>query len=240
MGDAHAATAADSAPTHTEAFSNHASNYVRPDFTIGSNDAGPHEASTTRPVYHPSYDAVSSETGYRIRELMIGEPAPEPLKVLVIGAGAAGLDFIHHATENDRLKNLNVEFKVVEKNPDVGGTWYENRYPGCACDIPSASYQFAWAPNPHWTSYYSTSQEIWKYMKGIAETGDMYKHITLNTRVVKADWNEEKGAWVVVLRETKRLPAYEDGERKGADREETVREWTEEANLLLNATGFLK
>jgi hypothetical protein len=77
-------------------------------------------------------------------------------------------------------------------------------------------------------------------MKGIAESGDMYKHITLNTRVVKADWSEEKGAWVVVLRETKRLPAYEDGEKKGADREETVREWTEEANLLLNATGFLK
>lgn len=206
-------------------FEAHAATFVRPeDLLIGSNTLGAHPSSKHRPAYHPSYDAVS-ERGYRINELMINEPPAKPFKVVVIGAGAAGIDFLHHAVQT--LPQLNVDFAVFEKNADIGGTWFENRYPGCACDIPSASYQFAWRPNANWTSYYSGAKEIWEYMKMIATEEDMYKYITLRTAVKKAVWNEEKSRWIISLAQSD-----EAGN--------VVREWDEEANLLLNGTGFLK
>jgi cation diffusion facilitator CzcD-associated flavoprotein CzcO len=206
-------------------FDTHAATFVRPEnLVIGSNTPGSHPASTTRPAYHPSYDAVS-ERGYRINELLINEIPREPFKVVVIGAGAAGIDFLHHARQT--LPQLNVEFECFEKNADIGGTWFENRYPGCACDIPSASYQFAWRPNPDWTSYYSGAKEIWRYLKMIATEEDMYKYIKLRTAVKRAEWNEEKSRWVIHLVQTD-------------DAENVIREWDEEANVLFNGTGFLK
>ncbi|OBT58863.1 hypothetical protein VE04_00928 [Pseudogymnoascus sp. 24MN13] len=205
-------------------FEVNSSTFVRPEgLRIGSNTTEAHPSSKQRPAYHPSYDAVS-ENGYRINELMINEPPAEPFKVVVIAPGAAGIDFLHHAVQT--LPQLNVEFAVFEKNSDVGGTWFENRYPGCACDIPSASYQFAWCPNPNWTSYYSGSKEIWEYMKMIATKEDMYKYITLRTEVKEAVWKEERSRWIISL-------AQKDQAGN------VVKEWHEDADLLLNGTGFL-
>jgi hypothetical protein len=62
---------------------------------------------------------------------------PRRLKVIVAGAGISGLS-LAHAVESGRLKN--VELVILEKNAGLGGTWYENQYPGCACDIPSHNY----------------------------------------------------------------------------------------------------
>jgi hypothetical protein len=64
------------------------------------------------------------------------------LKVVTIGAGASALNFAHDMTTS----KLGIELVCYEKNPEIGGTWFENRYPGCACDIPSVNYQFSWAP----------------------------------------------------------------------------------------------
>lgn len=72
------------------------------------------------------------------------------LKVICIGAGATGIDFVKQVTT--QLKD--VEIVVYEKNSDVGGTWLENRYPGCACDIPIHIYCFTWALNPEWSRWY--------------------------------------------------------------------------------------
>ena len=71
--------------------------------------------------------------GYRVRE----EPLfkRQKIRIVVVGAGACGLQFAYKAEK--LLKN--VEIQVYDKNPDVGGTWLENRYPGCTCDIPSHS-----------------------------------------------------------------------------------------------------
>lgn len=63
--------------------------------------------------------------------------SPRRLQVIVAGAGCSGLDFAH-TVESGRLKNI--DLKIYEKNAGLGGTWWENRYPGCACDIPSHNY----------------------------------------------------------------------------------------------------
>lgn len=64
------------------------------------------------------------------------------LKVATIGAGASALNFAHDVSTS----SLDIELVCYEKNPEIGGTWFENRYPGCACDIPSVNYQLSWAP----------------------------------------------------------------------------------------------
>ena len=89
---------------------------------------------------------------------------PKKLRIAMLGAGASGLNFFKFAEDN--LKN--VDIICYDKNDDVGGTWYENRYPGCACDIPSVVYQYPWRPAP-WSRYYSPSSEIWCYEPGHPE-----------------------------------------------------------------------
>ncbi|KAE8353937.1 dimethylaniline monooxygenase [Aspergillus coremiiformis] len=189
---------------------------------VGSNRPGPHPASKDRPVNFPEWDQPSSN-GYRVTSHVIGEPWPgrqgKAFKVIMMGAGAAGIDFLHHAPQ--ALADLNVEIKCFEKNADVGGTWYENRYPGCACDGPSASYQFPWRPNPDWTRFYSGSREIWEYLKGIVLDEKLDRYIQLNTRVEKAAWNDDLSRWILSLRSR-------DGQV-----------WEEECDVLLNGTGFL-
>lgn len=189
---------------------------------IGSNRPGPHPSSTGRPVDYPDWHQPT-ETGYTITSNLLGEPfrQSEPFKVVMMGAGAAGIDFLHHATRS--LEDLNVEIKCFDKNPDVGGTWYENRYPGCACDGPSPSYQFAWRPNPDWSHYYCGAPEIWQYMKGIVLDEGLDRFIQLQTKVVKATWDENKGKWRLVLIRT-------DGSQQ----------WEEECDIFLNGTGFVK
>lgn len=71
------------------------------------------------------------------------------LRVIVIGAGASALNFAHDV---DTTPSLDVDLVCYEKNAEIGGTWFENKYPGCACDIPSVLYQYSWAPSAEWSS----------------------------------------------------------------------------------------
>ena len=70
-----------------------------------------------------------------------------PLRIICIGAGIAGIAAAHKYQR--RLSD--VSFSIYEKNHDVGGTWLENRYPGCACDIPAHAYTYSWEGNPDWS-----------------------------------------------------------------------------------------
>ncbi|CAI7655695.1 unnamed protein product [Penicillium manginii] len=188
---------------------------------IGSNRPGPHPSSSRRPVDHPEWH-VQSPTGYTAGTNLLGEPwqTDRPFKVIVMGAGAAGIDFLHHASTE--LIDLNIEVKCFEKNADVGGTWFENRYPGCACDGPSPSYQFAWRPNPDWSKYYCSSLEIWQYLKGIVLDEGLDRYIQLQTEITEARWDDEIGRWVLTL-----------------CRADDSALWTEHCDVLLNGTGFL-
>src|SRR3954471_11396154 len=84
--------------------------------------------------------------------------------VAIIGSGFSGIGLAI------RLKQDGVEdFLVLERNEGVGGTWWANTYPGCACDVPSHLYSFSFAPNPGWTRTYSRQPEIREYLERVAE-----------------------------------------------------------------------
>ena len=114
-----------------------------------------------------------------------------PLKVIVIGAGYSGLNCGIRIPQ--RLKN--VELTIYEKNNSVGGTWYENKYPGCACDVPAHSYQLSYCPNPRWKSFYATGPEIYDYLKSVAEKYEVGRFVKLNHIVQSCDWDEESSKW---------------------------------------------
>jgi cation diffusion facilitator CzcD-associated flavoprotein CzcO len=83
----------------------------------------------------------------------------QDVRVAIVGSGFAGLGMAI------RLREAGIEdFVVLERADDVGGTWRDNRYPGCACDVPSHLYSFSFAPNPEWASTFSSQPEIWDYL----------------------------------------------------------------------------
>ncbi|KAH6696838.1 hypothetical protein F5X68DRAFT_219307 [Plectosphaerella plurivora] len=90
-----------------------------------------------------------------------------------------------------------VTIRILEKSPQLGGTWYENRYPGCACDVPSHCYQYSFAPNPDWSKFYASSGEIRNYLQTVARQLHIEELITFNTRVVNAQWSETASTWTL-------------------------------------------
>ncbi|RQM05209.1 hypothetical protein DH86_00004244, partial [Scytalidium sp. 3C] len=114
-----------------------------------------------------------------------------PLKVRVIGAGYSGIYLGIRIPQKLR----NIDLKIYEKNDGVGGTWWENRYPGCACDIPAHSYQFSFDPNPNWSSFYAPAKEICAYLTGRAEKYGVMRFVQLSHKVTDCTWNENLKKW---------------------------------------------
>src|SRR5688572_23646355 len=111
---------------------------------------------------------------------------------LVIGAGFAGV------CAAIRLQvDGETDFLVVERGPDVGGTWRDNTYPGAACDVPSQLYSLSFAPNPEWSSSYSPQPEIQAYIKGVAERAGVLDRFVFDTTVEDAAWDEAAQRWTV-------------------------------------------
>lgn len=154
--------------------------------------------------------------GYRITEQPLH--AKRHIRMICVGAGAAGLQIAYKA---ERLLE-NVELQIYEKNHDIGGTWLENRYPGCTCDIPSHSYQFTWEKNPNWSHFYSSSEEIWRYFKHVSTKYDLEKYVKFNTKVQSARWDEDAGMWRLIV-------IAADGSQ-----------FEDECEVLVNGSGVLK
>jgi cation diffusion facilitator CzcD-associated flavoprotein CzcO len=112
-------------------------------------------------------------------------------EVLVVGTGFSGLGM---AIE---LKRTGRDFAVLEKAADVGGTWRDNRYPGCACDIPSHVYSFSFEQKPDWSRSYAPQPEIWDYLKHVTDKHDLRRHITFGAEVAGARWDAEERVWHV-------------------------------------------
>src|SRR4051812_39324233 len=89
------------------------------------------------------------------------------------------------------------DFLVLERHDDVGGTWWANTYPGCACDVPSHLYSFSFAPNPEWSQTYSPQPEIRAYLQRVAQQHDLYRSIRFGTTVTEAAWDDAGGRWTV-------------------------------------------
>ena len=112
--------------------------------------------------------------------------------VVIIGSGFAGLGMAV------RLRQAGYEdFVVLERGDDVGGTWYYNTYPGCACDVPSHLYSFSFAPNPGWSNTYSAQPEIEAYLKRVADDHGIRPYVRLNTEMTGASWDEEARRWEI-------------------------------------------
>ncbi len=111
---------------------------------------------------------------------------------LVIGAGFAGLGMAIKLQEDGET-----DFLVIERGPDVGGTWRDNTYPGAACDVPSQLYSFSFAPNPDWSSSYSPQPEIQAYLQRVAGEAGVLDRFVFDTSVEDARWDAGRRRWVV-------------------------------------------
>src|SRR5262249_49175655 len=103
-------------------------------------------------------------------------------EVAIVGAGCSGLAMAIQLKKAGRH-----DFIVLEQAAEVGGTWRENPYPGCACDIPSHLYSFSFEPNPNWSRQYSPQHEIWDYLRHCAHKYRINRHIRFNTTMVSAE-----------------------------------------------------
>ncbi|MEZ0539498.1 flavin-containing monooxygenase [Fibrella arboris] len=112
------------------------------------------------------------------------------VQVAIIGAGFAGLGAAIRLTMSGRMS-----FVIYERADDVGGTWRENTYPGCACDVPSHLYSFSFAPNPDWSKAYSPQAEIHQYLRQCVDRFRLRERIRFNTAVVDTRWLEERACW---------------------------------------------
>jgi cation diffusion facilitator CzcD-associated flavoprotein CzcO len=120
--------------------------------------------------------------------------------VLIIGAGFSGL------CTGIKLREAGLHsFLILEKDSDIGGTWWENRYPGCACDIPSHLYSFSFEPSTEWTRMYPGQQEIHAYLKQCVARHDLAPHIRLNTCFREAAWDQSAGLWHVTTGDGSRI-----------------------------------
>jgi len=124
-------------------------------------------------------------------------PVPH-VRIAILGAGFAGLGMAI------QLKRHGYDdFVVLERAADVGGTWRDNTYPGCACDIPSHLYSFSFAPNPHWSRVYSPWREIQGYLRNCAVRFGILPHIRWNSELLDASWSEAEARWYITTTQGK-------------------------------------
>ncbi|MFI6644536.1 flavin-containing monooxygenase [Streptomyces sp. NPDC050504] len=118
--------------------------------------------------------------------------AVETPDVLIVGTGLAGLGMAMKL-----LAAGHSDFVVLEKADGVGGTWRENTYPGCACDVASVMYSYSFAPNRAWSRMYAAQPEILDYIKRVTKEHDLDSHIRFNTEAVSYEFDEETDRWSV-------------------------------------------
>jgi len=110
---------------------------------------------------------------------------------VIVGAGFAGICMAI------KLKQAgNDDFVILEKASDIGGTWFFNRYPGAACDVPSCVYSFSFEPNPNWSRHYVTQPEIEAYLHHCVKKYQLTDHIRCNAQVDSMTWNGD--SWEII------------------------------------------
>ncbi len=113
-------------------------------------------------------------------------------RIAIVGAGFAGLGAAI------RLRAAGIEdFVVLERAEAVGGTWRDNSYPGCQCDVASHLYSYSFAPNPDWSRTFSHQQEIWDYLRSCVQRFDLGPHLRLGVEVRECTWLAEERHWLL-------------------------------------------
>jgi len=114
--------------------------------------------------------------------------------VVVIGCGQSGL------LAGIRLREAGIPFTILEKNPGIGGTWWENTYPGCRVDVGNHFYCYSFEPSDHWTEFFSQQPELQAYFESVMDRHGVRPHVRWETEVVGARWDEAKAIWSVRIR----------------------------------------
>jgi len=114
--------------------------------------------------------------------------------VAIVGAGMSGIAAAH------RLQQAGVDYVVFEKNDDVGGTWYENSYPGCRVDVQNHMYSYSFAQKHDWPNYFSPRHVLHDYFRQCAHEFGLLTHVQLRSEVVSATWQESSATWELVVR----------------------------------------
>ena len=165
----------------------------------------------------PEYgELLSEEMGFTSRDVEIPREAiGEDFRVVVIGAGLSGLCMAV------KLAAAGIDFVVLEKDQDLGGTWLENVYPGCGVDTPGHLYNFSFAPNPDITRYFARRAEVHQYLRRLASEHDLTRYIRFGTEVARARYHRADANWRIDIRNA-------DGDHE-----------TLTANVLVSAVGMV-
>jgi cation diffusion facilitator CzcD-associated flavoprotein CzcO len=142
-------------------------------------------------------------------------PAPTPrrsLEVVIVGAGLGGI-----AAAIELRRHAITDVTILERAPDLGGTWFYNSYPGAACDVPSHLYSYSYAKRRDWSQLCSPQAEIHDYIRDVARSHEVDRLVQVDRTVTRCSWSEESCRWTV----------------------ETAEQETYEADVLVLATGQL-
>lgn len=146
------------------------------------------------PEYAP---LMREEMGFIPREMRWSKRPPDDelamQRVLIVGAGVCAIAL------GVALGRLGIPYTIVEKNAEIGGTWYVNRYPGCGVDTPNHSYSFSFGKRNPWTRYFAQRQELHDYLLKVVREHDIRKHVRLNTELTSSRWDEGRKRWISTL-----------------------------------------
>ena len=114
--------------------------------------------------------------------------------VLIVGAGVCAIAL------GVALGHLGIPYTIVEKNAELGGTWWINRYPGCGVDTPNHSYSYSFGSGNAWTRYFCQREELLGYLLKVADEYGIRKHLRVNTELTASRWDDSKRRWISTLR----------------------------------------
>ena len=140
---------------------------------------------------------------------------PAGFKVVIVGAGIAGMAAALECAAAD------IDYEIIDRNDEVGGTWYTAVYPGIGVDTPSAYYSLSRDINGDWTSYYPQGAEYHRYLQSVADKNGLREKTRFSTEVVALHWDENRAMWAVHTVDT-------DGTRD-----------VSYANVVVPAAGYL-
>lgn len=121
---------------------------------------------------------------------------------LIIGSGFSGLGAAIALRRSGRD-----DLVILERADAIGGTWRDNTYPGCGCDVPTPLYSYSFAPNPEWSHFFARQEEIRAYIEDCADRFDVRRYVRLDTEVIATEWEEDEQRWRVSLADGEQLTA---------------------------------
>ncbi|KDB23870.1 hypothetical protein H109_04252 [Trichophyton interdigitale MR816] len=142
--------------------------------------------------------------------------------IVIIGGGISGM-----CMAISLLKNNIRNFVILEKSAGLGGTWKDNKYPGCCCDVFSHLYSFSFAQNPDWTRLYPSQEEILNYLNDVGDKYGLHRYIRFSSMVEECRWNEDEKKWKTTVHV------------EGAKDSEFGERYTISSDFLLSAVGQL-